>query len=130
MKHYMLKFNHGVEIGANLAYMGHYTRTGDSRVLEIANDEISHRETLVILLALHGEKSNIVIDYIFKLIGWSVYLTCQISPKFALNFIAKILEKFAVFNYYKLMNMYPKYSSIFKEMAIKEKEHEEYFNGI
>lgn len=30
MNHFMLKFNHGVEIGARLAYIGHFKRTGEA----------------------------------------------------------------------------------------------------
>lgn len=127
MKHFLLKFNHGVEIGANLAYLGHYRRTKDYRVLQIANDEVEHREAVAHLLSSFNEKPNKFIDNAFKVIGNAIFWACQISPNFALNIVARTMEAFAIFNYNNLAKKYPAHSELLLKMADKELEHKEYF---
>ena len=39
MKHFLLKFNHGVEIGAYLAYIGHFKRTNEARMVGTETNE-------------------------------------------------------------------------------------------
>lgn len=127
MRLFLLKFNHGVEIGAHLAYMGHYRRTGDPKVLEIANDEVDHKIRLEFVMDHHDVDPSKLIDGIFHVIGTFIYWACQISPRFMLNFVARSMEMFAVFNYKMLEPKFGYYGYIFREMAAKEKEHEEYF---
>lgn len=129
MKHFLIKFNHGVEIGARLAYLGHYKRTKNPRILEIANDELRHRETLEYILVMDYEKPSIIIDGFFTVVGNGIRIACAIAPNWSLDFIARTMELFAVFNYRKLARQYPHIRDIFTEMADKEEEHERFFSA-
>ena len=129
MKHFLLKFNHGVEIGAYLAYVGHYRRTMDSRVQAIANEELEHRSELVEFLKYYGEVPNPVIDFCFTVVGTVIQKLCHFSPKFALNFVARSMELFAVFNYDRLAKIYPEFEYSFKHMSNTEKRHAVFFKS-
>lgn len=69
MKHFMLKFNAGVEIGARLAYEGHYARTKQDRIYEIIKEEIVHRKELEAILHIQNERPSLIIDFSFIIIG-------------------------------------------------------------
>jgi rubrerythrin len=127
MKHFALKFTHGVEIGAEMAYRGHYMRTKDPKVLEIANDERSHRRKLDYALLTLQTKPSWLITKFFTFVGHSVAVTCLIAPKASLNWVARLLEAFAVFSYEKLALKYPQFQENFIEMAGTEKRHQQYF---
>jgi hypothetical protein len=129
LKHFLLKFNHGVEIGAYLAYIGHYRRTLDVRVQAIAQDEIEHRSELVAFLKYYGECPNPVIDFCFTVVGTIIQKACHFSPRFALNFVARSMELFAVFNYDHLATIYPEFEYSFRHMSATEKRHATYFNS-
>lgn len=130
MNHFVLKFNHGVEIGAHLAYMGHYRATGDRNVYDIAQEETLHKMTIESILDRYGQKPSKLIDSMFTLIGNVIYWLCQISPNSLLNFVARSLELFAVFSYKKLAIKYPVYRELFNNMAKTELVHEEYFKQV
>ena len=127
MKHFLIKFNHGVEIGAMLAYVGHFFRTFDDRVWEIAMEEVEHRANLKNVLSDLGEKPSPIIDGSFRLIGNLIRFLCKISPIWSLDFIARMMELFAVFNYSRLAKAYPQYQSLFERMASAEQVHGDYF---
>lgn len=127
MNHFMLKFNHGVEIGARLAYLGHFKRTGESGIYTIIQEEAQHRETLETILRHHGETSSKVIDRIFTVVGSTIGYLCKFMPIFSLDYVARTMETFAVFNYGYLAVKYPMYRSHFIEMGEAENRHEEYF---
>jgi len=123
----MLQFTHGVEMGANNAYLGHFARTNDPRVKEIADDEMLHQEQIRDILAKCGSTTNPIFDIPFLIVGKTVGMLCRVSPLFALNLIANILEKFAVFSYNQLAERFPEYREQLLEMAAVELEHEAYF---
>lgn len=127
MKHALLKFNHGVEIGARLAYLGHYKRTGDRKILEIAQEEAIHQMFLDSVLLAYDQRSNWIIDTTFTLVGNTVGWFCAFSPLFMLDFVARSMEFFAVINYNYLARVYPELQERFTEMADTEKRHKEYF---
>lgn len=127
MKHFGLKFTYGVEIGAHLAYLGHYRRTKDFEVLKIAIDESYHKALLNVMLESLGEKPNGLINGIFQVIGTIVRAACLWSPRFLLNLVARSLEVFAVFSYQTLAKRYPDFSKELLEMAETEARHERYF---
>lgn len=85
-------------------------------------------ESLEDILRDLGEKPNMIIDSFFKIIGKSILFLCKISPLWSLDLIARIMENFAVFNYNRLAKLYPKYSELFEDMALAEKEHGDYFS--
>lgn len=127
MKHFLLKFNHGVEIGARSAYLGHWIRTNDPMVFEIANEELEHRTTLRFMLLELGHKPSPAIDWVFRRIGNVIYRACAWAPIWSLDLVARSMEIFAVFNYTRLARMYPKYSSSLRRMALAEDRHRRYF---
>jgi len=126
---FLIKFSHGVEVGAYNAYMGHYAVTKDPVVLAIAQQEWEHMNALCDILEENGERPSWLISGLFWLIGTTVMLLCHVSPRFMLNRIARLLELFAVFNYEMLAEHYPKYRVQFLEMAVTERDHEQYFAG-
>lgn len=130
MKHFYLKFNHGVEIGARLAYIGHYKRTKDPNILAIANDELKHQIALGLLLKILGEKPSGVIDGFFYVVGSSISFLCKFLPKPLLNFVASSMEVFAIFSYKRLAKQYVNHNITFLNMAKRELEHKAYFKGV
>lgn len=127
MKHFLLKFNHGVEIGARLAYLGHYERTKLNKVMSIATDELQHRITLLAILRNFGDDRSKTIDFVFTLIGNVIKFSCKFCPMWSLNLVARSMELFAVFNYKKLAVTYPQFKDKFTKMAHSEMDHERYF---
>lgn len=127
MKCFMLKFNHGVEIGAKLAYLGHYHRTKDQNIKDIAYEELRHEIALEGMLKHYGQEPNPIIDAIFWTIGNTIYWLCKYCPIWSLNLIARCMEKFAIFNYKKMTKLYPAYANELEWMAITEMKHERYF---
>jgi rubrerythrin len=127
MKHFLLKFNHGVEIGARLAYLGHYDRVGHEKIKSIAYDELRHKLQLEDVLKHFGEEANPIIDAIFWTIGHTIKWLCRYCPRWSLDLVARSMEMFAIFNYTKLADLYPEWKVTFLHMANAEKDHEEYF---
>lgn len=127
MKHFLLKFNHGVEIGAYHAYMGHYKRTKDPQLLMIAMDETIHRSMLLNILQHLNDRPSKVINLFFFTIGTVIQKLCMICPLWSLNFIARGLELFAVISYNDLAKRYPEYKEGLLVMAEAEAKHAEYF---
>jgi rubrerythrin len=127
LKHFFLKFNYGVEIGAFLAYRGHYRRTKDPRIKEIAIDEIEHKSNLFNMLYVLNEKPSEIINLIFTVVGTFIEKACLVSPVWMLNFVARSMEVFAIFNYRRLSKVYPEFQSTLLEMAEAEERHKLYF---
>lgn len=127
MRYFLIKFNHGVEIGAYLAYKGHCSVTHDPLVWEIAKEEIEHRKTLAAILREKGTKPSWIIDNVFYAIGRTIQALCHVSPIWMLDFVARSMEVFAIFNYRYLAKLYPEYELVFLEMAATEGSHEMYF---
>lgn len=127
MKHFLIKFNHGVEIGAFYAYLGHYKRTKDLQLLNIINDERVHKETLKLILETENDYPSVFIDVPFYLVGNVIGFLCKVAPVSWLDFIASTMEIFAVFSYNKLAIKYPKYKDIFTMMSQVEDKHKLYF---
>lgn len=128
MKHFLLKFNHGVEIGARLAYMGHFKRTGDRKIYEIALEEASHQMALFETIRYYDEYPSKVIDGFFTAVGTTIGKLCCVCPIWSLNFIARSMEMFAVVNYGYLAVLYPEFEYTFRMFARAEHEHEKYFS--
>lgn len=127
MKHFMLKFNHGVEIGAHLAYIGHFKRTGEKRIAMIIEEEADHGETLESILEYYGQRPSPLISAFFTIVGTMIQFMCRFSPLFMLDFVARSMELFAVFNYGYLSAAYPEFEFTFHRMARTELEHQQFF---
>ena len=130
MRLWMLKFTHGVEIGAYLAYLGHYSRTKDPEVLKIAYEEDLHKKQLKIILRTYKSSTNPIIDFIFYAIGNMVRYLCYISPVFLLNKVATVLEVFAIYSYRELAKEFQDSKEILLEMGKTEERHKEYFRSL
>lgn len=127
MNHLIIKFTHGVEVGARLAYLGHYNRTKDENVRKIANDELEHQARLLEILYHYKTQPSELIDTFFFIVGSTIRFLCNYSPLFLLNKVASIMEIFAIVNYDYLATIYPEFSESFLEMEEKELEHKYYF---
>jgi rubrerythrin len=117
-----------VEIGAKCAYLGHFQRTGDSKILRIAREELAHQKTCRDILASYNRTPSRIIDAGFFVVGTAIFYACKISPHWALDFIARTMEMFAVVNYIKLSKMYPEHARTFEAMAQAEEAHQQYFS--
>lgn len=130
MRHWLLKFNHGVEIGAYMAYVGHVHVTKDPNIAAIAREELDHREVIRQILKDHNETPSVIFDGFFTIVGTFIQYACLVSPKWSLDFIARVMEIFAVINYTKLSKIYgTEYVLTFIEMAKAEERHRLYFEG-
>ena len=129
MKWWKVKFTYSVELGASLAYKGHFKRTGDCNIRNIFQDELDHRSFLGCLMFENGQEPNKIIDAIFLAIGTIVSVLCIISPLFLLNKIAYLLEIFAIYSYYDLAKEFPVYETQFLVMAMTEERHRDYFKS-
>lgn len=127
MKCFFIKFNHGVEIGAYMAYVGHHQVTQDPNIAQICKDELEHRQQLKDILSYYNQKPSKIIDGVFFGIGWTIQRLCHYSPKFMLDRVARLLEMFAVFNYKRLAERYPTFWTEFTIMGWTEDRHAEYF---
>jgi rubrerythrin len=129
MKHFFLKFNHGVEIGARLAYIGHFERTKDPKIQHIIYDEEMHKIQLEIILSEYGEVPSKLIDGAFTFIGSTIRRSCKHCPIWSLDLVARLMEGFAVVNYVRLSKLYPKHRDTFGFMAMVEENHGRYFRN-
>lgn len=128
MKYFLIKFTYGVEIGARLAYLGHYNRTKDENIKKIADDELEHQFKLLEILEYYKTKPSNNINYFFFIVGSFIKFLCKYSPLFLLNFVARSMEIFAIYNYDHLAKQYPEFSEQFKSMEQVELKHKIYFN--
>lgn len=127
MRHILLRFNYGVEIGARLAYLGHHKATGNLEILKIADEELEHRNTCERILRSYGKSPWIVFNMFFTIVGTLINRLCAISPNLLMDFIARTMELFAFFNYSQLAKLYPEHRTAFEVMSLAEKRHEIYF---
>jgi hypothetical protein len=130
MKWWKLKFTYSVELGASLAYKGHFKRTGDLNIHNIYLDEIDHRDTLIMYIVANHHDPSEFLEAIFLTIGTTVGFLCKIMPTFLLDKVASLLEIFAIYSYYDLAKEFPEYSNTFIEMAETEERHREYFSRV
>jgi len=129
MKIYMLKIFYAIEIGAYLAYMGHYKVSGDKEVRRIAREELRHMIVLKRLLKHYKQKPDSRFNGVFFVIGTTIRHLCRIFPGKALNIVAAFLERINVVNYRYAAKKFPHFAFVFDAMQENEEEHERYFKG-
>ena len=127
MRHVLLRFNYGVEIGARLAYLGHFKVTGDPKVLQISKEEKEHGLAIEWVLSQYGLKPFFLFNWFFYVVGNLIRIACHISPRAMLDWVASTMELFAVFNYRLLAKYYPDFREMFLFMAEEEDLHRKYF---
>lgn len=123
----LLKFCHGVEIGAYWAYQGHYRVTQDPQIRKISKEELKHMVLIRRVLISYGTKPNIFFNAGFYVIGKIVFRLCFLTPHLALDLVAGFLEKLNIVSYFYMAQKFPEYASLFEEMQANEASHEEYF---
>jgi rubrerythrin len=128
MKFIFLRFCYGVEIGAYLAYVGHYEASGDRFIKSIKRDELRHMVMIKRVLAAHGRKPSLLFNIPFLIIGNIIRLTCKITPLVLLDGVAQIMEVFNIISYDIMAKSFPKYKQLFNEMEQNEKDHEIYLS--
>ncbi len=127
MKNTLLSFCYAVEIGAQLAYEGHYKVTKDKKVKQISKDEIRHQLILFEMLKERGSYPNALFNLCFIIIGNIIKELCGYFPRFMLNKVANIMELFNIFSYSQMAKIFPEYRDTFLEMQKNEQEHSVYF---
>lgn len=127
MKIFLLKLSYAIEIGAHLAYVGHYGVTKDPNVKRIARDELKHMVYLKWMLAYYKKKPSFILNAMFFMVGTCIKYTCYVTPPPLLNKVACLMEKFNVYNYGKMIEIFPHFTVPLWEMEESEKEHEKYF---
>lgn len=135
-----MKAAHAIEVGASLAYYGHYrSLPQDSserlNVFLIMKDEIKHRKTLYCQLAEMGECTNPVLDGAFWLIGSSISLACHLMGRDLAMWGARIMEKLGTVCYLELSRTArdlgeTALEGMLVDMFAAEKRHEEYFKSV
>lgn len=126
----VLKYMAAVEIGAYLAYMGHYRRTKDENILLIAFDELEHLNELYRILKSQNSDKSHVLNSIMEFIGTTTGKLCQVCPIWSLNWVASLLEKINVLNYGTVAKLYPTEKKTFLRLLEAEREHDRYFSGL
>lgn len=116
-----------MEIGAQLAYEGHYKVTKDKHVKKISEDEIRHQMILLDMLRERKSSPNHLLNLLFIIIGNIIKELCSYFPKFMLNKVANIMELFNIFSYSQMAKIFPEYRETFLEMQKNEEEHSKYF---
>ena len=130
MKLLLLKLSYAIEIGAYLAYTGHYKVTNDKEIRRIAREELRHMVMIKRILASYNTTPNKLFNLKFLAVGNTIKYSCYILPKWFLNWGAGLLEILNVVNYNHMAKMFPEFEKEFKEMQRNEEEHEQYFKSI
>jgi hypothetical protein len=127
MKIFMLKLSFAIEIGAYLAYTGHFSVSKDPEVKRIAREELRHMVYLKWMLNYYKSKPSLILNAGFLIVGTTIKYLCYITPKPMLNYVACIMEKINVYNYNNMANIFPHFYPTFWKMEESEREHERYF---
>lgn len=134
----LLKKAYSAEKAAAFAYIGHARslRTEEEKgaVRQIEQDEWEHRANVLKLLELYEIPVSRVYETRFHLIGKTISAACYVIGWFMPYYFAGRLESGNVCEYFVMIHYFhelgiTEHDEILYEMAIKEKEHEDYFLG-
>lgn len=125
----LLKCCYAIEIGAHLAYVGHYKVTDDKEIRRISNEELRHMVMISAVLSAYGTVPNRLMNTVMYCVGKSVQLACRVTPKAGLALVAGMLEKMNIVSYRYMAEKFPRFEHEFIEMQRNEAEHEQYFLG-
>lgn len=117
-----------MEIGAYLAYVGHYARSKDAVVKKIKREELTHMVEIKKILDQNGKAPSKILNGIFFVIGKLICGTCSITPLVLLDGIAQIMEVFNIISYDILAKSFGEHAETFHMMSKQEAEHEIYFS--
>jgi len=132
----LLRLAHSAERAAAFAYQGHAAIAKDPKtkegIKEIENDEWVHREEILEIMHAHGVRVSKWYEIKYFVIGKIISLSCFFIRMFLANYFAGRLESGNVNEYFRMQELFnelsiTKYDDCLKEMAIKEKDHEDFF---
>ena len=129
MRFLWLKLAYAIEIGAYLAYVGHYAKSNDTKVLAIAKEELRHMVTIKIILNCYNKKPNHLFNLLFFCMGTLIRYSCGLFPKRLLDKVASLLEVLNVMNYNYMAKLFPVFRQDFISMEKAEVRHKEYFRS-
>lgn len=137
----MLRLAHAIEIGAYHAYEGHWRSIKPLENVDrltvklIQVDELEHREVLREMMRQTGTTPSWLLDSVMYVIGRMVSATCYLSPAFAKNYGASVMEVFAIAQYDTMADlahqsgMYD-FGGKLTRMAETEEAHRQFFKGV
>lgn len=128
MRFLLLKFCYAVEIGAYLAYVGHYKASKDSVIKSIKRDELVHMVNIRKVLVCYSHAPNLVFNLAFFMIGSIIKVLCSVTPLVLLDGVAQIMEVFNIISYDLMAKLFPEHKEIFNDMEESEREHEIYLS--
>jgi rubrerythrin len=129
MKFLLLRFQYAVEIGAYLAYVGHYEKSKDSVIRRIKHEELRHMIQIKrVLKTCGGRKPWIAFNLVFLIIGNIIRVLCKITPLVILDGVAQLMEVFNIISYDYFAREFPYFRPMFKKMSEQESQHEIYFS--
>ena len=134
----MLQKARAAELGAFLAYEGHWKSLSDQEEREairtIQRDELEHFTVVSKMLTHLGGKPSWALDAVFTVIGNTLSFLCKYTGWLLPMKGALIFEKIGVNNYYEMIEValregHPELCITFTQLLAREEEHQLYFKG-
>lgn len=135
---WLLKFSHGVEVGAWNAYKGHRESLTDKDEIEtiafIQEEELGHQINLEYFLEDLNSSISPTIDFIFKMVGKLMGFLCKVLGHRLPMRGAGMIETLGVINYRIVANEarkcgFERMAQVLDEMGATEIEHKKYFQA-
>lgn len=132
----LLQLAYSAEKAAAFAYIGHAgsVKNPDEKVAikQIEMDEWRHRETVLSIMGQYGVPPSRYYEIKFHIIGRIISASCYVIGWFMPYYFAGRLESGNVCEYFIMMRYFnecgiTEHDEVLHEMAMKEKEHEVYF---
>ena len=135
----MLQAAHSGELAAYHAYQGHWESLPEgperNKVQEIQRDELEHLKIVKKILTSFGAKPSRTRDLSFLICGLGLSFLCKWTGWFLPMKGALLIEKIGVTNYTEMSQLAimcgaSQAAMILLAMAVKEEEHQEYFEKL
>lgn len=132
----LLQMAYSAERAASFAYIGHQAALKDpidkAAIKQIEEDEWHHRKCVLAIMKTYNIPISKYYEFKFYIIGKFIAFSCHVIGWFMPFFFAGRLESGNVCEYFVMMHYFEEldihdHDQILYEMAIKEKEHEDYF---
>ena len=132
----LLQLAYSAEKAAAFAYIGHAgsVKNSDEKaaIKQIEMDEWQHRETVLFIMRRYDIPPSQYYEVKYHIIGRIISCSCYVIGWFMPYYFAGRLESGNVCEYFIMMRYFNEieireHDEVLYEMAIKEKEHEAYF---
>ncbi len=132
----LLQMAYSAEKAAAFAYIGHANslKAGESKnqIKQIEVDEWGHRDEVLKIMTEYNIPISKCYEFKFHVIGKVIAFSCYVIAWFMPYYFAGWLESGNVCEYFRMIHYFheigiKKHDQILYEMAIKEKEHEDFF---